>query len=140
MSSYSYNSATEELVSYDTPDIVKIKAQYTVANGLAGHMFWDLSTDKVGADSLIGISAGVFGSLDQTQNHLRYVMLLPTVMIAHHSVFSYPNSEWDNIRSNMGTIGTTTTTTSGTGSPTGTPGSGACSGVAAWSSTVRLFS
>ncbi|KAJ7472248.1 glycoside hydrolase superfamily [Mycena galericulata] len=117
VSSYSYNSATEELVSYDTPDIVKLKAQYTVTNSLAGHMFWDLSTDKVGAESLIGVSAGVFGSLDQTQNHL-----------------DYPDSEWDNIASNMGTVGGTTTTTSGTGAPTGTPGP--CSGVPAWTSTA----
>ncbi|KAF7377724.1 hypothetical protein MSAN_00195400 [Mycena sanguinolenta] len=115
VSSYSYNSATKELVSYDTPDIVKLKAQYTNANGLAGSMFWDLSTDKVGADSLVGVSAGVLGSLDTTLNHI-----------------NYPNSEWDNIRNNMGT----STTTSSTGTSTGTPGSGICAGVAAWSATA----
>lgn len=38
--------------------------------GLAGAMFWDLSTDKVGTDSLVGTAAGVFGSLDQTQVRL----------------------------------------------------------------------
>jgi chitinase len=71
VSSYSYDSSSKELVSYDTPNIVKLKAQYTNANGLAGSMFWELSTDKVGADSLVGVSAGVLGSLDQTQNHIR---------------------------------------------------------------------
>ncbi|KAJ7254697.1 glycosyl hydrolases family 18-domain-containing protein [Mycena haematopus] len=116
VSSYSYNSATEELVSYDTPNIVKLKAKYTNANGLAGSMFWDLSTDKVSADSLVGVSAGVLGALDTTLNHI-----------------NFPNSEWDNIRSNMGT----STTTSSTGSPTGTPGGGTgiCAGVAAWVAT-----
>ncbi|KAJ7040807.1 glycosyl hydrolases family 18-domain-containing protein [Mycena alexandri] len=116
VSSYSYNSATQELISYDTPNIVKLKAAYTNANGLAGLMFWDLSTDSTGATSLVTVSANVLGALDQTKNHI-----------------SYPNSEWDNIRSNMGT---TTTTTSGTTGPTGTPGSGICAGVAAWVSTV----
>ncbi|KAJ6600774.1 glycosyl hydrolases family 18-domain-containing protein [Mycena sp. CBHHK59/15] len=116
VSSYSYNPSTKELVSYDTPNIVKLKAQYTIANGLAGSMFWELSTDKIGASSLVGTSAGVLGSLDQTKNHI-----------------SYPSSKWDNIRSNMGGI-TTTTTTSATSTPTG--GSGACSGVAAWVSTT----
>ncbi|CAK5284354.1 unnamed protein product [Mycena citricolor] len=85
ISSYSYDSATEELVSYDTPNIVKLKAQYSVTKGLAGSMFWELSTDKVGSESLVGTSASVFGQLDQTQNHI-----------------SYPSSSWDNIRSNMG--------------------------------------
>ncbi|KAJ7905078.1 glycoside hydrolase superfamily [Mycena leptocephala] len=118
VSSYSYDSSSKELVSYDTPNIVKLKAQYTNANGLAGSMFWELSTDKVGADSLVGVSAGVLGSLDQTQNHI-----------------SFPNSVWDNIRSNMGTSTGTTTTTSSGGSSTGTPGSGICAGVGAWAST-----
>ncbi|CAK5284403.1 unnamed protein product [Mycena citricolor] len=92
ISSYSYDSVTEELISYDTPDIVKMKAQYSVSKGLAGSMFWELSTDKVGSESLVGISANVFGHLDETQNHIRY-----------------PSSSWDNIRSNMGQSHPTTT-------------------------------
>ncbi|KAJ7853507.1 glycoside hydrolase superfamily [Mycena olivaceomarginata] len=116
ISSYSYDSSSKELVSYDTPNIVKQKVQYVNANGLAGSMFWELSTDKVGATSLVGVSAAALGALDTTQNHI-----------------SYPNSQWDNIRSNMGASGTSTTTSTGTGS-TGTPGN--CSGVAAWSATT----
>ncbi|KAJ7182618.1 glycoside hydrolase superfamily [Mycena crocata] len=112
VSSYSYDSSSKELVTYDTPAIVKLKAQYTNANGLAGSMFWELSQDKVGADSLVGTSAATLGALDQTQNHL-----------------NYPNSKWDNIRNKMGSGGSTTTTTP---PPTGTPGSGICSGIAAW--------
>ena len=30
-------------------------------------MFWSLDSDKLGADSLVGTSAGVLGGLDQTQ-------------------------------------------------------------------------
>ncbi|CAK5274236.1 unnamed protein product [Mycena citricolor] len=133
----------KELVSYDTPDIVRLKAQYSITNGLAGSMFWELSTDKVGSDSLVGISAGVFGLLDQTWNHI-----------------SFPSSSWDNIRSNMGQgaptgpvttagpgttmtattittpiVSTPTTTSSDSGS-TGSPGSGLCTGVSAWTSAA----
>ncbi|KII85595.1 carbohydrate-binding module family 5 protein [Plicaturopsis crispa FD-325 SS-3] len=101
VSSYSYDSAKKELVSYDTPNIVTLKAKYVQANDLAGSMYWDLSTDKVGADSLVGTVSGVYGSLDQTQNHI-----------------SYPNSKWDNIRDNMNGSSTSTTSSSGSSSTT----------------------
>ncbi|KAF4607345.1 hypothetical protein EYR38_001413 [Pleurotus pulmonarius] len=67
VTSYSYDAAKKELVSYDTPRIVTMKAQYVASKGLAGSMFWELSTDKVGSTSLVGTSAGVYGSLDTTQ-------------------------------------------------------------------------
>ncbi|KAH9849684.1 glycoside hydrolase superfamily [Lenzites betulinus] len=85
VTSYSYDSTKRELVSYDTPHIASIKAQYVRDKGLAGSMFWELSTDKQGSDSLVATTAGVYGNLDQTQNHI-----------------SFPNSKWDNVRSNMG--------------------------------------
>ncbi|OBZ78289.1 hypothetical protein A0H81_02203 [Grifola frondosa] len=101
--------------------------------------FWDLSTDKVGTDSLVGTTAGVYGSLDQTQNHI-----------------DYPDSEWDNIRNNMGSTTSSSsagsptsssTSTPATSSPTSTPttssptstpttGSGQCSSASAWSATA----
>jgi chitinase len=46
VSSYSYDSSKKELVSYDTPNIVKTKAQYINANGMAGSMFWEVRTKK----------------------------------------------------------------------------------------------
>ncbi|KAI0090629.1 glycoside hydrolase superfamily [Irpex rosettiformis] len=130
VSSYSYDSTKKELVSYDTPHIASLKAQYVTSKGLGGNMFWDLSTDKTGSDSLVSTTANVFGALDQTQNHL-----------------DYPNSKWDNIRSNMGTGtgggGSSTSTTAPTGtstssSPTSSPtgGSGQCAGVVAWTSAA----
>ncbi|KAF9491053.1 glycoside hydrolase family 18 protein [Pleurotus eryngii] len=124
VTSYSYDAAKKELVSYDTPRIVTMKAQYVASKGLAGSMFWELSTDKVGSLSLVGTSAGVYGSLDTTQNHI-----------------SFPNSKWDNIRSNMGSGGSTPPPSSTTpGSPptptTTTPPAGGCGGVAAWNSAV----
>ncbi|KAI0708099.1 glycosyl hydrolases family 18-domain-containing protein [Cerioporus squamosus] len=124
ITSYSYDASKGELVSYDTPHIASLKAQYTQSNGLAGSMFWDLSTDKTGSDSLVGTTAGVYGSLDQTQNHI-----------------NYPNSKWDNIRNNMGQGGSSssttvkpTSTTTSTSTPTG--GSGLCSSVSAWSASA----
>ncbi|KAJ4477165.1 glycosyl hydrolases family 18-domain-containing protein [Lentinula aciculospora] len=111
VTSYSYNPTTEELVSYDTPNIVKMKAQYVNTNGLAGAMFWDLSPSvfissditgnrrqplrPIGAEhsqdsadtstSLVQAALTEFSTLDSTLNHI-----------------NYPDSEWDNIRSNMG--------------------------------------
>ena len=44
VSSYSYDPTKMELVSYDTPHIASLKAQYVSTNGLAGNMFWDVSS------------------------------------------------------------------------------------------------
>ncbi|KAI0816865.1 glycoside hydrolase superfamily [Trametes gibbosa] len=87
VTSYSYDSSKQELVTYDTPHIASIKAQYVRDKGLAGSMFWELSTDKKGSDSLVATTAGIYGNLDQTQNHI-----------------NFPNSKWDNVRSNMGQL------------------------------------
>ncbi|KAF7979348.1 hypothetical protein HWV62_42779 [Athelia sp. TMB] len=76
ITSYSYNSATQEFVSFDTAAVGKLKAQYIQNKGLAGSMFWELSSDKVGAASLVGTVANTFGTLDQTQNHIKYPSLV----------------------------------------------------------------
>ncbi|KAI0360781.1 hypothetical protein OH77DRAFT_1517210 [Trametes cingulata] len=73
VTSYSYDSTKRELVTYDTPHIASIKAQYVRDKGLAGSMFWELSTDKTGSDSLVATTANVYGTLDQTQNHIKYL-------------------------------------------------------------------
>ncbi|KAI0330677.1 hypothetical protein GY45DRAFT_730642 [Cubamyces sp. BRFM 1775] len=95
VTSYSYDSSKRELVSYDDPHIASVKAQYVRDKGLAGSMFWDLSTDKTGSDSLVSTTAQVYGTLDQTQNHI-----------------NFPNSKWDNIRNNMGQSTGSSTTSS----------------------------
>ncbi|KAJ3876901.1 glycosyl hydrolases family 18-domain-containing protein [Lentinula edodes] len=136
VTSYSYNPTTEELVSYDTPNIVKMKAQYVNANGLAGAMYWDLIrinyADTADAStSLVQNVLTEFSTLDDTLNHI-----------------DYPDSEWDNIKSNITgsstTAPTSTSTTSasssstGTGTTTSTGASptGACGSAAAWSSAI----
>ena len=44
ITSYSYDASKGELVSYDTPHIATLKAQYVQSKGLAGSMFWDVSS------------------------------------------------------------------------------------------------
>ncbi|KAF9519413.1 glycoside hydrolase family 18 protein [Hydnum rufescens UP504] len=85
-SSYSYDAIKQELVSYDTPAIVKQKAQYISDQGLGGSMYWELSADKNGTDSVIATATGVFVGLDTTPNHL-----------------FYPGSQFANIINCMGT-------------------------------------
>lgn len=67
ITSYSYNSATKEFVSYDTAAVGTLKGQYIQSKGLAGSMFWELSSDRVGSDSLVGTVAAALGALDDTQ-------------------------------------------------------------------------
>ncbi|KAG5635380.1 hypothetical protein H0H81_011471, partial [Sphagnurus paluster] len=70
ITSYSYDPVAREFVTYDTPDIVNLKVQYLKNKGLAGSMFWELSTDKVGPLSLVGTASQALGQLDRTPNHI----------------------------------------------------------------------
>jgi chitinase len=114
IASYSYGNS--ELVSYDTPNIIRKKVAYANSKGFAGSMFWELSNDRHDSNSLVGVSASALGSLDNSQNHL-----------------NYPGSQFVNVRNQMGGGGGTPTTST---QPTQTSGSGSCSGVAAWSSSA----
>lgn len=69
---YSYDPATQELISYDTPEVAKLKATYIQDKGLGGAMFWETSSDKTGDDSVIGAVTGGLGSLEQSENCLSY--------------------------------------------------------------------
>lgn len=51
--SYCYNQGSRLFVSYDTPEIARMKAQYIQSRGLGGGMWWESSSDKTGGDSLI---------------------------------------------------------------------------------------
>ncbi|KAH8659414.1 endochitinase [Ilyonectria robusta] len=82
--SYSYDSRTQELISFDAPDAIKKKISYLQDLGLGGSMFWEASADKNGSDSLITTSAASLGSLDGTRNWL-----------------DYPNSQYQNIVAGM---------------------------------------
>ncbi|UXY16909.1 glycoside hydrolase family 18 protein [Chitiniphilus purpureus] len=49
---YLYNAATKELVSYDDPQSLKVKAQYIKAQQLGGAMIWEFTQDDA-AHSLL---------------------------------------------------------------------------------------
>lgn len=82
--SYSYDSSTEELISYDDVNSAVTKSQYLMSKGLGGAVFWEASGDQTGSGSLVGTLAAHMGSLDSTQNLL-----------------SYPDSQYDNIKAGM---------------------------------------
>ncbi|KAF7871907.1 uncharacterized protein EAF02_009012 [Botrytis sinoallii] len=69
---YSYDNSTKELVSYDNVKAIQTKAEYIMSSGLGGAMFWESSGDRNDSKSLISTTAGIFPSLDQTQNLLTY--------------------------------------------------------------------
>lgn len=101
--SYCYNSRSRLLISYDTPEVARRKGEYIKSNGLGGGMWWELSGDKQGDESLIstvclthiwrmtiqltwGIlqvvdTVGGTGALEKSENQL-----------------SYPASKYDNLR------------------------------------------
>ncbi|CAE6537313.1 unnamed protein product [Rhizoctonia solani] len=86
ISSYSYDPAKKELISYDTPIIIEKKCDWMSGQGLAGAMFWELSGDKNGTESLVWTAAKTMGKLDNTENHL-----------------NYPGSQFDNVKAGMNT-------------------------------------
>jgi chitinase len=81
---YSYNTGTRTLISYDTPEMVRRKVSYAQSRSLGGSMFWEASADKTGAGSLIGTARTSMGGLDSTPNFL-----------------SYPNSKYENIKKGL---------------------------------------
>jgi chitinase len=85
--SYSYDATQQYMISYDTPIIAKQKAQYVKKMGLGGSMWWEVSMDKSGDESLIGTTVKAYGGsggLDKSENHL-----------------NYPESVYDNLREGM---------------------------------------
>ncbi|KAI3333797.1 chitinase [Ustulina deusta] len=81
---YSYDSNSRTMVTYDTVDMVRKKVDYLKSKGLAGSMFWEASGDRNDSGSLIGASYSALGSLDSSQNQL-----------------SYPDSQYANLAAGM---------------------------------------
>lgn len=53
VAAYSYDSSSREMISFDTPRITQMKADYIQGKGLGGGMWWECSSDKSGSESLI---------------------------------------------------------------------------------------
>lgn len=62
LASWSYDNQTRTLISYDTPQVARLKAQYILDKGLRGAMWWEISGDKAdSSDSLIDSVIEVLG-------------------------------------------------------------------------------
>jgi len=92
--SYSYDQSARKMISYDTPEIAKQKAEYVLNNGLGGGMWWETSCDysptgpqahrsliKTVVDTWGGVNGG---RLDIEENTLEY-----------------PGSKYANLRNGM---------------------------------------
>lgn len=71
---YCYDASRKKLVTYDTPEMARRKAEWIKRQGLGGGMWWESSADKKGDQSLIGIVVGAFGQggLQKKKNELQY--------------------------------------------------------------------
>lgn len=86
LASWSYSKKEKKMVSYDTPQVAWMKAQYIRNMGLGGAMWWELSGDHPVSHerSLVRTTVHAFGGpayLDRSPNGL-----------------SYPTSKYENIR------------------------------------------
>ena len=69
---YSYNASAKELISYDNVAEAKLKATYIKSKGLSRAMYQESSVDKSQTQSLIRTVIESFGTLDQSENQLKY--------------------------------------------------------------------
>ncbi|KAJ1713234.1 hypothetical protein NYO67_4574 [Aspergillus flavus] len=87
IASYSYDTATRTLISYDTPRSTEQKVHYVASRGLGGVMWWESSGDKSGNGSLIATAANALrhaGCLEKSAN-----------------VLDYPISQYENLKDGM---------------------------------------
>ena len=70
--SYSYDHSKKQLVSFDTVDMARRKAEWIKQQGLGGAMWWESSADRADGESLIGGVVTTLCFLDPTRNCLEY--------------------------------------------------------------------
>jgi chitinase len=85
--SYSYDAAKKYMISYDTPEIAKIKAEYVKAAGLGGASWWEVSMDRNDTQSLITATVDTFGGAGALENRKNNL--------------NYPTSKYANLRAGM---------------------------------------
>jgi len=69
------------LVTYDTVEMARRKAEWIKSEGLGGAMWWESSADRSGEASLIGTVVNSLGRLEESKNCLEY-----------------PESKYDNLK------------------------------------------
>ncbi|KAF8866209.1 glycoside hydrolase [Acephala macrosclerotiorum] len=69
---YSYDPAKRHLVTYDTVQMAREKAEWIKRHRLGGGMWWESSADKPGSESLIGNVVNVLGELETKKNCIEY--------------------------------------------------------------------
>lgn len=82
--SFCYEPGKKTLVSYDTVDMARKKADYVRHQGLGGAMWWESSADKDGPESLIGNVVDALGG----QKALRW----------EENCLQYPKTKYDNLK------------------------------------------
>ena len=86
--SWCYNSGTQTMISYDSQQMVQVKAQYARQKGLGGGMWWETSGDRaVGSGSLIEGFVNAFGGKGALREEA--------------NCLEYPESKYENIRAGM---------------------------------------
>lgn len=81
---YCYSPQQRKLVTYDTPAMARMKADYVKKQNLGGAMWWESSSDKEGAESLIGTVVASFGG--------------PGGLLKRDNCLEFPQTPYDNLR------------------------------------------
>ncbi|KAK6362249.1 hypothetical protein TWF730_005946 [Orbilia blumenaviensis] len=84
IAAWSYDVIVKLMVSHDTPNVAKWKAQYIKSKGLGGAMWWETSGDKIGSESLVQTVVDTLGGTDALDNK--------------KNTIEYPGSKYDNVR------------------------------------------
>lgn len=82
--SYCYNPQQRTLVTYDTPQMTRVKADFIKQKCLGGAMWWESSADKPGQDSLIGAAVESLGGIDQ--------------LLKKDNCIEYPDTKYENLK------------------------------------------
>lgn len=70
--SYSYDTAKRHLITYDTCEMAREKAEWIKKQHLGGGMWWESSGDKAGNESLIGTVVRELGDMETKKNCIEY--------------------------------------------------------------------
>jgi len=81
---YCQDAQKRKIVTYDTVEVARRKAEYIRNEGLGGAMWWESSADKTGPESLIGNVLDALGG--------------PGALQHQQNCIAYPQSKYDNLR------------------------------------------